>query len=110
MLISWSYLTAHQSILFSMFVSQLKKLIGEHINVQPTIQQLNENFEWETMPVEATDYRKTKTGSWEVIVSWEGLLSHEATREEYEEMQCRYPNFHLEDKVDLEGRNNVRPQ
>ncbi|KAA0050654.1 soluble inorganic pyrophosphatase 1 [Cucumis melo var. makuwa] len=76
-------------------VSQLKKLIGEHINVQPTIQQSNENFEWETMPVEAIDYCKTKTGNWEVMVNWEGLPTHEATWEEYEEMQRQYPNFHL---------------
>ncbi|KAL4010599.1 hypothetical protein IC575_030101 [Cucumis melo] len=90
-------------------VSQLKKLIGENINVQPTIQQINENFEWETKPTEVVDYRKTKTRNWEVMVSWERLPIHEATQEEYEDMQHRYPNFHLEDKVNLEGRGNVKP-
>ena len=62
-----------------------------------------------TCPIEAIDYRKNKAGEWEVMVSWEGLPIHEATWELYEDVQGRYPNLHLEDKVILEGRSNDRP-
>ena len=47
-------------------VSQLKKLVGEHTDVQTTLQQLDESFVWKTYPVEALDYRQTKAGEWEV--------------------------------------------
>ncbi|KAL0537842.1 hypothetical protein IC582_026831 [Cucumis melo] len=90
-------------------VSQLKKLVGEHINVQPTVQQLDENFVWTTHPVEALDYRQNKAKEWEVMIRWEGLSNHEATWEQYDDIANKYPNFHLEDKVSLEGRSNVRP-
>ncbi|KAA0043594.1 peroxidase 64 [Cucumis melo var. makuwa] len=50
-----------------------------------------------------------KVGNWEVLLSWEGLPRHEATWESYEEIQLLYPNFHLEDKVNLERKSNDRP-
>ncbi|KAL0552135.1 hypothetical protein IC582_011232 [Cucumis melo] len=90
-------------------ISQLRKLVGQHENLQPTIQFVNENYEWKSIPEEAVEYRKTVAGQWEVLVSWEGLPKHEATWESYDEMQLKYPTFHLEDKVNLKGGSNVRP-
>ncbi|KAL0552393.1 hypothetical protein IC582_011502 [Cucumis melo] len=90
-------------------VSQLKKLVGEHTDVQPTLQQLDESFVWKTHPVEALDYRQTKAGEWEVMIRWDGLSIHEATWEQYVDIVDKYPDFHLEDKVSLEGRSNIRP-
>ncbi|KAL0560774.1 hypothetical protein IC582_001187 [Cucumis melo] len=90
-------------------VSQLKKLVGEHTDIQPTIQQLDENFVWKTHPVEALDYRRNKVGEWEVMIRWDGLSIHETTWEPYVDVADKYPDFHLEDKVSLEGRSNVRP-
>ncbi|TYK26445.1 histone-lysine N-methyltransferase ASHR1 isoform X5 [Cucumis melo var. makuwa] len=80
-------------------VSQLKKLVGEHTNIQPTIQYVNENYEWKAKPEEVLGYQKNKAGSWEVLLCWEGLPRHEATWEIYEDMQWLYPDLHLEDKV-----------
>ncbi|KAA0062282.1 uncharacterized protein E5676_scaffold313G003660 [Cucumis melo var. makuwa] len=77
----------------------LKKLVGQHANVQPTIQYANENYKWKSNPKEVMEYQKNKAGQWEVLVSWEGLPKHEATWEMYEEMQCLYPALHLEDKL-----------
>ncbi|KAL0548958.1 hypothetical protein IC582_013436 [Cucumis melo] len=90
-------------------VSQLKKMVGEHTDIQPTVQQLDENFVWKTHPVEALDYRRNKAGEWEVMIRWDGLSIHETTWESYVDIADKYPDFHLEDKVSLEGRNNVRP-
>ncbi|KAA0041991.1 Transposon Ty3-G Gag-Pol polyprotein [Cucumis melo var. makuwa] len=82
-------------------VSQLKKLMGEHTDVQPTLQQLDESFVWKTYPIEALDYRQTKAGEWEVMVRWDGLPTHGATWERYADMFDKYPDFHLEDKMEV---------
>ena len=42
-------------------------------------------------------------------MSWEGLAASEATWERVEDFRMRFPTFHLEDKVFLEGGGNVRP-
>ncbi|KAA0045154.1 putative retroelement pol polyprotein [Cucumis melo var. makuwa] len=80
-------------------VSQLKKLVGPHENLQPTIQYINEKFEWKSVPEDVLEYRQNKTKQWEVLIKWEGLPQLEATWESYEEMQRLYPAFHLEDKI-----------
>ncbi|KAA0039091.1 Transposon Ty3-G Gag-Pol polyprotein [Cucumis melo var. makuwa] len=90
-------------------VSQLRKVVGQHENSQPTIQFVDENYVWKSIPEEAVEYRKTVAGQWEVLMCWEGLPKHEATWESYDEMQSKYPTFHLEDKVNLKGGSNVRP-
>ena len=84
-------------------VSQLKKLVGPHENLQPTIQYINEKFEWKSVPEDVLEYRQNKTKQWEVLIKWEGLPQLEATWESYEEMQRLYPALHLEDKVNLKG-------
>ena len=48
------------------------------------------------------------TGVWEVLISWKGLLPHEATWEICDDFQQQFLDFHLEDKVSLE-ESNVRP-
>ncbi|KAA0052082.1 ty3-gypsy retrotransposon protein [Cucumis melo var. makuwa] len=77
-------------------VSQLRKLVGQHEGSQPTIQFVDENYVWKSIPEEAVEYRKTMAGQWEVLVCWEGLPKQEATWESYDEMQLKYPTFHLE--------------
>ncbi|KAA0067390.1 Retrotransposable element Tf2 [Cucumis melo var. makuwa] len=90
-------------------VSQLKKFLGDKAALQPTIQYVNENLEWQAQSEETLGYQKNKAGSWEVLIHWKELPEHEASWESYEEMHQLYPNFHLEDKVNLEGGSNVRP-
>ncbi|TYK14530.1 Transposon Ty3-I Gag-Pol polyprotein [Cucumis melo var. makuwa] len=68
-------------------VSQRKKMIGEHVNVHSTTQYLTETHEWKVVPEEGLECQKHKSGNWEVLISWEGLLKHEATWERYEELQ-----------------------
>ncbi|TYK27644.1 putative polyprotein [Cucumis melo var. makuwa] len=82
-------------------VSQLKKFVGDKAGVQPTIQFLNENYEWQAQPEEALKYQKNSNGGWEVLIRWKDLPEHEASWECYDEIQRLYPTFHLEDKVPL---------
>ena len=81
---------------------------GKHV-VHSTTQYLTETHEWKVVPEEGLECQKHKSGNWEVLISWEGPLKHEATWERYEELQRLYPDFHIEDKVNLEGESNDRP-
>ncbi|KAA0046073.1 Transposon Ty3-G Gag-Pol polyprotein [Cucumis melo var. makuwa] len=90
-------------------VSQLRKLVGQHENIQPTIQFVNENYTWKSEPEEVIEYRRTGAEQWEVLVCWKGLPKYEASWESYEEMKEKFPTLHLEDKVNLKGGSNVRP-
>ncbi|TYK18018.1 Retrotransposable element Tf2 [Cucumis melo var. makuwa] len=58
-----------------------------------------ENHEWLAVPEEAYGYHKNAKGEWEVLMSWKGLPSHEATWEKYDDFQQSFPDFHLEDKI-----------
>ena len=44
-----------------------------------------------------------------MLVQWKGLPQYEATWELYEDLKQRFPDFHLEDKVNLEKESNDRP-
>ena len=90
-------------------VSQLKKVLGEHKEDKHDVPCLIENHEWRDIPEEVYSYSKNKAGDWDVLVQWKGLPQHEATWELYEELKQRFPDFHLEDKVNLEKESNVRP-
>ncbi|TYK16773.1 putative integrase [Cucumis melo var. makuwa] len=65
--------------------------------------------EWKAVPEEVFGYKKNAFGVLEVLISWKGLPRHEATWEVCDEFQQQFPDFHLEDKVDLERESNVRP-
>ncbi|TYK19605.1 soluble inorganic pyrophosphatase 1 [Cucumis melo var. makuwa] len=74
-------------------VSQLKKMIGEHVNVYPTTQYLTTQYLTETherkvVPQEGVDYRKDESGKREVLISWEGLPQHEVTWENMKKCRC----------------------
>ena len=87
-------------------VSQLKKVLGKHDENRNDISCLTENHEWKDVLEEVYGYLKNKARSWDVLVQWKGLLPHEATWELYEDLKQRFPDFHLEDKVNLEESND----
>ncbi|KAA0047237.1 Retrotransposable element Tf2 [Cucumis melo var. makuwa] len=91
-------------------VSQLKKAVGRGGTVQPLNPYMNANHEWTTQPEEVYSYRKNPaTREWEALISWKGLPPHEATWESCTDMKYQFPEFHLEDKVDLEEESDARP-
>ncbi|TYK19571.1 transposon Tf2-1 polyprotein isoform X1 [Cucumis melo var. makuwa] len=65
-------------------VSQLKKALGDHT-------------------------KNPATREWEVLISWKGLPPHEATWEDCNDFNQQFPDFHLDDKVDLGRESIVRP-
>ncbi|KAA0050812.1 transposon Tf2-1 polyprotein isoform X1 [Cucumis melo var. makuwa] len=68
-----------------------------------------DNHEWIAVPDEVFGYRKDNKQNWEILISWKGLPRHEATWEKYDDFQQSFPDFHLEDEVNLEQECNVRP-
>ena len=61
-------------------VPQLKKVVGDHMQVHEIVPYLNENHKWMTLPEEVYGYRKNPNRKdWEVLISWKGLPPHEAT-------------------------------
>ena len=56
-------------------------------------------------PLAILDSRKNPaTGTWEVLIQWEGLSPDETSWEDWEQLQ---QDFHLEDKVRLQGPKSV---
>ncbi|KAL5790879.1 hypothetical protein ACOSQ2_005767 [Xanthoceras sorbifolium] len=51
--------------------------------------------------------RHKKKRVWMVLIQWKGLLTEEATWEDYDEIVERFPEFILEGKDVLEDRGNV---
>ncbi|KAI0528973.1 hypothetical protein KFK09_001518 [Dendrobium nobile] len=83
-------------------VSLLKRSIGENIMATPTIPRgLTGDMQFSLKPLQVKKVRKNDQGKREVLIEWKDLPTHEATWEIYEAMQDQFPDFNLEDKVDL---------
>ena len=71
---------------------------------------MTENHEWRAIPEEVYGYLKNKVGGWDVLISWKGLPTYEATVwETYDEIQQLFPKLHLEEKVSLEKNVMIDP-
>ncbi|XP_048496700.1 transposon Tf2-1 polyprotein [Beta vulgaris subsp. vulgaris] len=86
-------------------VSQLKRIkepLPPPVHIPP---ELTSELELQVEPAELLGVRGTSPV--EVLIQWKNLPREEATWEEYEAVQLRFPSFHLEDKVSLWAAGNV---
>ena len=90
-------------------VSQLKKALKSSAIAQPLPLGLTEDMELQVQPEFVVAARSTSEGKKQLLVHWQGLPEHEDTWEDLEDFQVQFPNFHLEDKVWLEGEGDDRP-
>ena len=91
-------------------VSQLKKVVGNPMNVHPFVPFLTENVECVSILADIFGYRKhPSTKERKVLISWQGLPPHEATKENCDDFAQQFPSFHLQDKVSLKRKSNDRP-
>ena len=67
---------------------------------------LTEDMELRVQPAAVTDTRNSPAGL-EVLIEWAELPPFEATWESAEVIQEQFPEFHLEDKVNLLGGSIV---
>ncbi|KAL0534326.1 hypothetical protein IC582_028616 [Cucumis melo] len=79
-------------------VSHFKKMIGEHQVESIEMPYLTENHKWRADPEEVYGYLKNKIAKCDVPIKWKGLSQNEATWEDYDEIQQKFPQLHLKDK------------
>ena len=91
-------------------VSQLKLKLGKQHVVQQQQPILTEDFELQLWPENVLGIRWNKElGGNEWLIKWKNLPDSEATWESVYLLNQQFPQFHLEDKVNLEPRGIVRP-
>lgn len=91
-------------------VSQLKRAVGQSESSSDIPPQLNTDLELLVEPETLLDVRHVQKGAeshTEALLKWKHLPLFEATWEEVDAIQARFPHFHLEDKVRLWGEGNV---
>lgn len=94
-------------------ISQLKKAIGDSPVSAEIPPQISPEMVFTAEPESLLEVRKqnqTDTSSTEVLIKWKDTPVWEATWENLEAMDLRFPEFHLEDKVNLWARGNVAAQ
>ena len=86
-------------------VSLLKKAVKPTCIPQPLPAALDENYELQVQPEKVMQSRTTERGAREVLIKWQELElpHHENSWESATEIQSAFPEFDLEDKVNLEG-------
>ncbi|XP_044475733.1 disease resistance protein Roq1-like [Mangifera indica] len=82
--------------------------LGPSIVSQPLPDCMTEKGELERLPREVLKHRYTDNGELEVFVAWKNLSEFENSWEQYTAFKQAFPQFHLEDKVPLDGKGNVR--
>lgn len=91
-------------------ISQLKKHLGLVVISQPLPKGLSEKLELKVYPKVVLNYRYSSQGELEIFIKWDRLPNCECFWEWYESIKCLFLQLHLEGKVPLNGRGNVRSQ
>ncbi|XP_074350153.1 uncharacterized protein LOC141689695 [Apium graveolens] len=74
------------------------------------VSQLKRAIEVEPAALLGTRIAADSSGRTEVLIQWVGMEDWEATWEDYEQIHDLFPAFHLEDKVKVWARGNVKNQ
>lgn len=85
-------------------MSQLKRVVGQGPIASSLPDQLTKDLELVVEPTALLDVRTsgvTGTIETQVLLQWANLPEYEATWEDYDHIQDRFPDFHLEDKLSL---------
>ena len=90
-------------------VSQLRRAIGDQAHSSSLPPTLTDDNEVVLEPATVEGVRQGAAGDREVLIRWKGLADYEATWETVDGIRHQFPEFHLEDKVSLEGGSNVKP-
>ena len=89
--------------------SQLRKVVGQPDQVLPLPAALSDELEWVVEPLHVTKFRG-EGKNMEVLISWKGLPDFEATWESAAVISQQFPEFKLEDKLNLlVGGNGKTP-
>ena len=91
-------------------VSQLKKAMPGQPGPPTLPPQLTVDMVLTVQPEALLAIRDSPSGGAgpQVLIRWEGLPDWEATWEDFEQINNLFPDFHLEDKVNVWARGNAR--
>ena len=90
-------------------VSQLKPVVGSPDRVLPLPTTVTDDLEWVVEPLQIKDIRGSGLEQL-VLVQWKGLPEYESTWELARLIHQRFPEFQLEDKLNLlAGRDGKTP-
>ncbi|XP_042969094.1 uncharacterized protein LOC122301779 [Carya illinoinensis] len=94
-------------------VSLLKKKVGDPSLIGEELPTVDQEGRILMKPKEVLGYRLHRRGRgrprvWQALILWEGLSRDEATWEDYDGLEKKYPQLILEGKDMLKGRGNVK--
>ena len=102
-------LPAEAKIHNTFHVSQLKKAVGDSVQTVALLVQLTAEGVLEAQPETVLGVRTHPvTGQEEVLIQWKGMPAYESSWEWKKVIQGQFPEFDLEDKVNLAAGSNVR--
>ncbi|KAJ4815745.1 polyprotein [Rhynchospora pubera] len=87
-------------------VSQLKARLGNSEAIVPELPVVNPDGKWSEIPekiLERTIYKKGNVAGVKLLIKWMNLPEEDATWEDYNSMEKRFPQFILEDKEVFKG-------
>ena len=84
-------------------VSLLKRCVSPQAVSQPLPLAITEDWELQVQPEAIIAVRINEAGQEEVLMKWANLSEFENSWELKSNIQREFPDFHLEDKVDLQG-------
>ena len=93
-------------------VSQLRRAIGPAQPADALPAELTDELELIVEPERLLGIRSKsvgQAGEIEVLIKWRGLVEFEASWEDFDVIHEQFPDFHLEDKVEVWRGSIVRP-
>src|SRR5262249_22821027 len=81
----------------------LKKCLAAGVLSQPLPNELIAEWELHVQPAAVLDVRTNPQGELEVLIQWQDMPNFESSWESAEDIKLAFPNFHLEDKVIVQG-------
>ncbi|XP_065621012.1 uncharacterized protein LOC136063911 [Quercus suber] len=103
-------LPSHSRLHPVVHVSQLKKQLGQADRAISDLPNVDDEGLITLEPDRIVDFRWTRRGRQvlqEALVHWTGVSEDDATWEPYKELQQRFSQLNLEDKIRLQGEGNV---
>ncbi|KZV32830.1 hypothetical protein F511_20931 [Dorcoceras hygrometricum] len=92
-------------------VSQLKKAVGQHEQIQDLPVGLEQELSFNYEPLQVISHRLKKIAGMmvlQVLVQWKNKPAEEATWEDAADFQAQFPQASLEDKAASNGEDIVR--
>ena len=90
-------------------VSMLRPAVGQATPSTPPPLPINDAGELLLQPEKVLSHRWLTGGVLELLIQWQGRPHEESSWEDYDLLAVQFPEFHLEAKVNFQGRSIDKP-